>query len=65
MAYMSRSMIKNSEEFYHCGGLTDYETSSRAGLCLPDRRRVKNRNTAKPRPVLQELDAEGVQYVTT
>jgi len=57
-------MITNSEELY-CGGLSDCETSSRAGLCLPDRRRVRKRTTAKPRPVLQELDAEGLPYVTT
>jgi hypothetical protein len=61
-------MIRNSEEFHHCGGLSDCETSSRAGRCLPDRKRVINRPTAKPRSVLQaetfeELDAEVLQYV--
>jgi len=46
MAYVFGRMITSSEEFYHCDGLSDCETSSRAGLCMPDRRRVKNRPTA-------------------
>jgi len=65
VAYVSGPMITNSEEFYLCGGSSECENSCRAGLCLPDRKRVKNRHNAKPRSVLQELDAEGLQLVTT
>jgi len=52
-------MITNSEEFCHCGGLSDCETFSRAGLCLPDRRRVKKQNHCKTEDCVTGIERRG------